>query len=469
MFKKIGLIVALVGVCALSLFLLNCGSSSSRPSGTLYVLTQGSNGIGNNVSSFAIDLNSGSLSLVNSNASTCPMAATSSNPQPCGLPLDILLDPTGATAFVLNQGTPCVVMADLCLPSTTNAVPPSIFTYTVGSDGSLSAPSSAGITWTGADTAVAMQRDAAGQFLFVIDQGVYSAQANCPMNGSSDPGFAGCPSISVFSMQPGSTSLTLASGSPFYLSKIPTGVSPVTFTPSGATVCGSSTTAELLFVTGNHDLLSQHVDNTLSVYCVSSAGVLAPQPGSPYTISAVDPVSVLAVNTNAAGQSTGGGVFVYVGSNGPTGSVSPFEVCTVVGNLNCAQPQQISDSVVSPITNCQTTSCIQSTGTDPEQMLVDPTNNFLYILAQGSNQVFSFRIGTSAGTLTALNPPNQPTGSLPVAMAIHPSENNSGQFLYTSNAASSNITGFTLDPTTGATSNPITVTAPASPSGIAVH
>src|SRR5271157_401559 len=106
MSKKIGGVVALVGICALSLFLLNCGNSSSRPAGVLYVLTQGTNAQGNpsvgyNVSSFAINLNTGNLSLVNSNASTCPTQASLSNPIPCGAPLDIVLDPTGATAFVL--------------------------------------------------------------------------------------------------------------------------------------------------------------------------------------------------------------------------------------------------------------------------------------------------------------------------------------------------------------------------------
>ena len=61
----------LVGMCALSLFLLNCGSSSSRPSGVLYVLTQGSNGAGNNVSSFAIDLNTGESDSDQFETSTC--------------------------------------------------------------------------------------------------------------------------------------------------------------------------------------------------------------------------------------------------------------------------------------------------------------------------------------------------------------------------------------------------------------
>src|SRR6266853_3887189 len=114
MSKKIGGVVALVAMCALSLFLVNCSSSSSRPSGLLYVLTQGGNGTGNAVSMFAIDLNSGNLSLINSNASTCATAGA------CGLPINILLDPMGATAFVLNQGA--------------------ISSYSVKSDGTFGAP-----------------------------------------------------------------------------------------------------------------------------------------------------------------------------------------------------------------------------------------------------------------------------------------------------------------------------------------
>src|SRR4030088_2590827 len=141
MSKKIGGVVALAALCALSLFLVNCGSSSSRPSGLLYVLTQGSNGTGNNVSSFAIDLRSGNLSLINSNASTCKPAGGS-----CGLPLNIVLDPTGAAAFVLNQGVPCQQdpTTKKCVVDKNNmptvSVPPTIYPYTVGSDGTLSSP-----------------------------------------------------------------------------------------------------------------------------------------------------------------------------------------------------------------------------------------------------------------------------------------------------------------------------------------
>ena len=180
MSKKLGGVVALAGLCALSLFLVNCGSSSSRPAGVLYVLTQGNYSGGEQREYVCHGFEQRSLSLVNSNASACPTAATATNPDPCGLPVDILLDPTGATAFVLDQGAPACHL----LPSANNPIPPAIYPYTVDSDGSLSAPGTA-VNWTCISQsvtactkamltptlAVAMVRDAAGQFLFVIDAG----------------------------------------------------------------------------------------------------------------------------------------------------------------------------------------------------------------------------------------------------------------------------------------------------------
>jgi DNA-binding beta-propeller fold protein YncE len=334
-----------------------------------------------------------------------------------------------------------------------------------------------------------MVRDAAGQFLFVIDQGSYPppgyptpSQTNpsCPHVPTSATDV--CPSISVFAIQP---SLTLESGSPFYLSKIPTALSAITFTPSSP---AGSPAQELLFVTNNEDICSQncifpspHNDNTVSVYSVSSpAGVLTEQPNSPYAIAAANPISVQAVNTNPAGEDTGG-LFVYVGNQGPTvGALNPFQVCWLQ-NANCSQ-QDVAGHLMVPLATCPLLSCDippSSVGQNPVAMLVDPTNNFLYVVSEGSSQVFGFLINRTVGTLTALSPPYQPTGTSPVSMAMHPNVNSagqalynyntSGQFLYTSNTVSSNITGFTLSTTSGSMSSPTTTVAPAAPSGIAVH
>jgi hypothetical protein len=488
MSKKIGGVVALVAICALSLFLLNCGSSSSRPTGVLYVLTQVVNGLGNTVSSFAINLENGAIELVNSNATTCPTSPTQANPIPCGAPLDILLDPLGATAFVLNQGVPCVQQGNQCVASGSSpAIAPSIIPYSVNSDGSLSAPGSP-VYWTPCasppctastsypDTAKAMVRDATGQFLFVIDQGSYpppgyptptQTSPSCPHAPSGPTDM--CPSISVFMATPGSTTLTLASGSPFFLSKIPTGLSAIAFTPPGG-----ATGEELLFVSNNEDICSQacippspNNDNTVSVYAVNSSGLLTEQPNSPYTIQAANPISVTAVNTNAEG-SFSGGVFVYVGNqaSGP-GAVNPFQLCTVE-NSNCSQADVAANLMVA-VTCAPAQSCAASGPGYPAVMLVDPTNNFLYVMGEVSNNVYGYRINTDTGTLAPLAPANQPAGTQPVSMALHPTIDNTGQYLFVSNSNSDNISSFSLDTTTGAMGVlPITI-APAPPSGMAAH
>ena len=450
MLKKIGGVVALAAICALSLFLLNCGSSSSHPTGILYVLTQGNNGVGNNVSSFATDLNSGNLTLINSNAATCNPAGSS-----CGPPLDILLDPAGANAFVLNQGA---------------STAPTIYSYTVGSDGSLSAPISPPVTLNVGDLPTSMMRDDTGHLLFVATQGGFPSRTDCPPRSSSDSSFAGCPSIAVFTIQ--GTTLTAAPGSPLYVSKIPTGISPVIFTPSG-----SSTAQELLFVSNNQDICAQncippspHNDNTVSEYVVNSDGSLSEQSNSPYAIAANNPVSVFAVYTGG----NAGGLFVYVGKTDANGGdVYPFQVCTSVGNLGC-DGQDVLSNLMTPLQQtCPEPPCNQvpptAVGKDPVQMLVDPTKNFLYVLSEGANTVYGFQINTAVGTLAAQNPANQQTGSLPVSMAIHPSVNNTGQFLYVSNSDSDSVSVYSLNTTTGSMGSPQTVTAPAVPSGLAAH
>ena len=447
MSKKIGGVCALAGLCALSLFLLNCGSSSSRPAGALYVLTQGSGGVGNNVTSYAIDLSSGNLSLINSSASTCTTQGTS-----CGPPLDIVLDPAGTAAFVLNQGVPF------------SGIAPTIYGYTINSDGSFGAPNVAA-TLTAGDTAVAMTRDAAGQYLFVIDQGTDPSAANCqyqPLNNPPLPNIQ-CASISVFSMQAGSNSLTAVAGSPFPLGRIPTALSAIAFTPASSAVLPCASPTEFLFVTFNSDP-AVHNDNTLSAYCIDPTG--KPNdltPNQPYATT-TDPLSVVAVNTNQVGQNNVGGVFVYVGSQ-PTaaGALNIFEMCTVIDSL-CTS-QDVTNALLKPVT----TPPPPSPGANPVAMLVDSTNTFLYVVCEGSSQVFGYKIATTSGTLTATSPANEPTGSTPVALAMHPSIKSSGAFLYTSNSRSSNISGFSVNTTTGSMSNPITVSSPSVPSGMAAR
>ncbi len=66
MLKKLRGLMAFVSFLGLSLFLLNCGSSHSRPSGVLFVASQGASTVG----SYAIDLTNGKLTQLNTTAPT---------------------------------------------------------------------------------------------------------------------------------------------------------------------------------------------------------------------------------------------------------------------------------------------------------------------------------------------------------------------------------------------------------------
>src|ERR1700694_849754 len=246
------------------------------------------------------------------------------------------------------------------------------------------------------------------------------------------------------------------------LTRIPTAISAITFpAPASGTTppCAFTTSEEFLYVTSSQDLSPQHNDNTLSVYCVDSSGKLTEMTPNPPYNPQPNPLSVQAVNTNPAGQNSGG-VFVYVGSQ-PTGSgaLSIFQMCTAVGNGGCTQ-LDVTNALLKPVG----TSPI-SVGQNPVAMLVDPTNNFLYVVNEVSSNVYGFRINTTAGTLTPLNPANLSTGTQPVAMAMH----STGKFLYTSNSGSSNISGFTVSTTSGSMSTLPAVNAPAAPSGMAAR
>jgi hypothetical protein len=431
MLKKTSVVLAVLGICALGVFLLNCGSGSERPEGLLYIISQAEN----NISSYAINLDSGSLSLINSNATTCTTASGSS-PQPCGLAVKMMLDPTGNAAFVLNQGF------------TPSSVAPTIYGYSINSDGSFGSPTTAAtLSANPGETAITMTEDTGGDLLFVITN---------------------APAIYVFAAKAGSPTLTQASV--VSLTRVPTAISAITFTPQGG-----STASTLLFMTSSKDLTPLHNDNELSVYSADSSGNLTEQVNSPYTVNGVNPTTVLSVNTQPPQQNTGG-IFAYVG-NQPgsigTGSVTVFQVCTVLGRGPCTLPAQVQQQQLLPVGSPV------AVGQNPVAMLVDPTNSFLYVTCSGSTsgvggtgtgQVNGFKIAGGVGTLSTLTPANLPTGAQPVAMAIHGNYNGSGEFIYTSNQAASSITGFSVDATTGTMSGAgTTIFLLGQPSGLAAR
>src|SRR6266850_1437656 len=443
MSKKISGFLALLAFLGLTLFLINCGSSSSRPAGVLYVLSQGAS----NVGYYAIDLGSGNLSLLNKTATTCS-TLTQTSPVPCGFPERILLDPTGANAFVLNQGVFSPGDPTHVPPIPPSGLAPSVYGYTVKSDGTLTVtgdltsntPPTKLVTcdqppqgvFTACDLAVAMTLDASGKFLFVVTQGNQGISPVLPPLP---------PQLVVFGVQ----GTTLSVLSTTNLTKVPTAVASIT-----------ATTKTLLYIANDVDLA--HVnDNTVAAYQVdATSGTVTPQTIPSYTTGSV-PTAVLAVKTNPTGGS--GGVFVYVANAGRgsgADSINIFQVCTDINATCTASDVTATNNTLIPV------GTPVSVGLDPIALTVDPTNNFLYVVNHDSSTVSAFRINPTTGALSALNPSSVSTGSGPVAITIH----SSGKFLYVSNNASSNISAFNADTTSGSLSNATNVTSSAQPAGL---
>jgi 6-phosphogluconolactonase len=416
MAKNIRGFLAFLGLACVSLGLMNCGTTSSRSTGLLYVLSQGSN----NVGAYALNLTTGGLTLINSKATTGKA------------PSSIVLDPTGSAAFVLNSGDN------------------NITSFTVNKDGTLSNagnPVSVPVA-----NAVAMTRDAAGKFLFVVSQGSNPAPpvGTCPDFTANSP----CPALTVFSIQSGALTQVAtpciqpgtSQAVPCYLRRVPTGVSVITF--------GSSQTA--LYIANDQDLGTSPPpldDNTVSEYAVDSSGNVTEKVGSPYATDRV-PSAVLAVSPVPNGQGTAG-VFVYV-TNSAGNSINVYQVCTVVNGGTCATQSDVDNLKMNAVGS------LVSVGAEPVALTADPTSNFLFVVSRTASVVSGFRINPGTGVLSTLNPATQSTGLEPVAVTMH----SSGKFLFVSNNGGSTVSSYDVDTVSGAMSKPGNTTSSAQPTGL---
>jgi 6-phosphogluconolactonase (cycloisomerase 2 family) len=104
-------------------------------------------------------------------------------------------------------------------------------------------------------------------------------------------------------------------------------------------------------------------------------------------------------------------------------------------------------------------------GLSPDEIAVDPSGKFFYVINQQSDDIAAFSVDASSGTLTPLpGSPfpvgTQPAGQQPIALAIDPT----GRFLYVAattdigTEVSYNFYEFTIDSATG-----VLTAAPSSP------
>lgn len=355
--------------------------------------------------SFTIQLDSGAVGQVGNGISIGSHAGA--------LPLAMTVAPNGQTIFLTNDDN-------------------SIDSYTVNSDGALTAQGS--LTSLG-QLPVAIAVDPTGKFLFVADQ------------NSGD----------VSSYQNSSGSLTAVGQV-----ALPTPVGAPQASPSAIAVSP----------TGNYLYVTDRVNNTVVGFSYDNTGALTVLPGSAlspcgsagYCAQAGTNPDGLAFSRCAGNTATtttcanadDNNLFV---SNAGSNDITIFTAC-IQTNTTCPTPDgsltQLSTG--SPVAAC----C------GPSSIVVDPVDNFVYVLEAGASQLGEFRYSPVTGTLTALSPAAASTGTAPYAAGV--TANTTGtNWIFVTNTNSSNASGFQISDgrLSGLPSGPILL--PAQPTAIAVR
>ncbi len=357
-----------ISLCGLLACSSNNGVVTTLGTGTLYIAAQGNSSL----TAYTVALGNGALTQLGSAQS----AGTS--------PFAMALSPARNALFV------------------DNTVSETVSSYTINSDGSLTAGTG---TVKTATMPMGMVIDPLGRFLFVANQ------------GSSN--------ISMFSIS--NASLTEVAGSPF--TTIPAG----TTAPTGPSAVAVSATGNFLYVANTFT-------NTVSAYSISAAGL---------TVLGTSPFAVgLAPSGLALPPS---GAFLYVANTG-TNNISAFNICDKAV-ISCADVNN-PDGNLTPVAGSPF-----SDGGSPVAIAVDPAFDFLYVLDKTSNQVSSFAFGTGTGVLTPLSTtPTVSTGQAPASFVIVSGTTgvnigntltNPIDFVFVVNNESSTLSVFTLNTTTG--------------------
>ena len=385
----VGLLVLLgLGVC------VSCGGSGTTTTtdpgvtgtGTVFVVTQGDNLI----SPFLLDRAAGKMTTNGKGVATG------------SLPSAIIGTPTGDAIFVANTNSN------------------DISRYTIKTDGTLTAvtPNVA----VGATNPIAMAMDAAGKFLFVLNQGAA---------GAIEAG-----SVSVFSI--GSNAGLTAVGTNGKLNS----ASALAVTPDG----------KFLYVTDSQF-------STIHTFSIDANGAMT-QITPPSTIASdghpggfpidhgTTPMGLLTTPDDAKNPSANP-IFLYVATVG-TGQISVYEICDKP-SLTCsnagADPGDLLELSNSPFT----------AGGEPGSMvMVNPTvttppaGTFLYAADKKLNRVLQYSVSPVTGSLTALSPPAVSAGSTPVWVGA----SRTGQYVLTANNGSQSVSIYVIhDPQTGILGN----------------
>jgi 6-phosphogluconolactonase len=372
-------LIGLLIVSVLASLVLSCGGSS-RPAGLLLVISQGAS----NVTSYGIDLNTGTLTQINT-AGSLPANT---------IPVAIKLDPAGSFAYVAGQ-------------STSVNTPGSISAYSVASNGTLS---SAGNNTATAVNPVALTIDQGGHLLFVANQGsdsvsVFSIGSNASLTAVPGSPFQLSPTVPGSAVAPSGVAVTPSAAYLYVSNSGESSVSGFTVDPgSGALIsvgapfsAGSSPVGLAIDPSGKYLYVANEGSNNVSAFeiCATALpgcatlppGSLVPVTGSPFS-AGLGPISVVVDPS---------GNFLYVADTN-SNQLSGYRINPSTGGLTAL------------------TTPTDSTGTNPTFVAVHPGGNFLYVPNSGSDSISGFRLTTQSGVLTPLATVS--TASHPVSIAL---------------------------------------------------
>jgi 6-phosphogluconolactonase (cycloisomerase 2 family) len=193
-------------------------------------------------------------------------------------------------------------------------------------------------------------------------------------------------------------------------------------TPLGtpAVMTGSHPNGVTIDPPNKHAYVANFGDNTVSQYNIGTTGALTPM-GTPTVATGSFPASIV-ISPN--------GKYAYVADyacTGPgcaaaQGTISQYTV-GADGALTAMSPAMVNTG---------------SATSQPNSLIVDPTNSFLFVANAGDNTVSQFAIGAS-GALTLVGSPVPTGGTIPFSITVDPSGH-----VYTANSGSNNISQFSI-------------------------
>jgi YVTN family beta-propeller protein len=282
-------------------------------------------------------------------------------------PVSVVIHTSGIFAYIANfTGNAVTLLAvnrgngQMTIPVNTNPIPPST-------------PANVFNTGTGP---IALAQSPAGTFLYVANQ------------GSGD--------IDIFTIDPSTGNLGVATGSPFQI------------TPGNVPASHPSSMA--LSPNGNLLFVSDPALGTVSGFSVAANGSLTALAGSPFSMGAGATPSFLTVDASSR--------FLYV-SDPAHNAVLAFS---------------IQSNSLTPITGSPFTA-----GSQPMGMTAAPQGAVLYVANHGSNNVSAFVIDANSGALAAVSGSPFPTaGQGPNFVAA------TSTFVYVTDQTTNDVSAFSI-------------------------